>query len=79
MSLTIKVQPHALLDLGAFVSRLAQPLREVPRPDQLGALAARGAVAPLSSSENVRTEVRNLLRAGGSNRPDGANLPPSTS
>lgn len=76
MSLTVKVQNHTLLDVGAFVSRLAQPMRDVPRPDQLLALAAPGAAAPLSSSEIVRTEVRNLLRAGGF-KPAGRSKPAS--
>jgi DNA/RNA-binding domain of Phe-tRNA-synthetase-like protein len=76
MSLTIGVQPHSLLDVGAFVTRFAQPLRDVPTAPELRALAAPGAVAPLASSENVRTEVRNLLRAGGF-KPAGRSKPAS--
>jgi len=76
MSLTIKVQDHTLLDVGAFVSRMAQSMRDVPRPDPILALTAPGAVAPLCSSETVRTEVRNLLRAGGF-KPAGRSKPAS--
>lgn len=68
MSLTIKVQPHELLDAGAFVSRLAKPIGELPRPEQLVALAVAGAVGPLA--------VRNLLRAGGF-KPAGRSKPAS--
>lgn len=76
MSLTVQVQNHTLIEVGAFVSRLAQPLRDVPRPEQLLALTVPGATAPLSSSETVRTEVRNLLRAGGF-KPAGRSKPAS--
>ena len=76
MSLTIDVRPHPLLDLGAFVTRFAQPLREVLPPPDLLALAAPGAMAPLTPSEAVRTEVRNLLRAGGF-KPAGRSKPAS--
>ncbi len=76
MALTVQVQNHTLLEVGAFVSRLAQPMRDVPRPDQIGALGAPGAAAPLAASETVRTEVRNLLRAGGF-KPAGRSKPAS--
>ena len=76
MSLTIDVRPHPLLDLGAFVTRFAQPLREVLPPPDLLALAVAGAVAPLAPSDAVRTEVRKLLRAGGF-KPSGRSKPAS--
>lgn len=76
MSLTIKVQNHTLLDVGAFVSRLGRPMGELARHDQLLALAAPGAVGPLTPSETVRTQVRDLLRAGGF-KPAGRSKPAS--
>lgn len=76
MSLTIKVHPHAALDVGAFVTRFAQPLCELPRPAELRELAQAGAIAPLAASDSVRTEVRNLLRVGGF-KPAGRSKPAS--
>ena len=76
MSLTIQLQPHALLDLGAFVTRFAQPLRVLPTPPEILALASPGAVAPLAPSEAVRTAVRDLLRVGGF-KPAGRSKPAS--
>ncbi|MBA3453729.1 MAG: hypothetical protein H0T42_11610, partial [Deltaproteobacteria bacterium] len=76
MSVLIKVHPHALLEAGAFVTRFAQPLCKVSRPAELGELARPGASAPLGASDTVRTEVRNLLRAGGF-KPAGRSKPAS--
>jgi len=76
MSLTITVQPHRLLDAGAFVTRFADPLGAVLRPPELAAFSAPGAIAPLIPSETVRTEVRSLLRAGGF-KPAGRSKPAS--
>lgn len=58
MGLTIAVAPHPLLEVGAFVTRFAQPLGE------LAAFAA-GVTAPFSSDDTVRAEIRQLLRHGG--------------
>ena len=58
------------------MTRFAQPLREVLPPPELLALVAPGAVAPLVPSESVRSEVRNLLRAGGF-KPSGRSKPAS--
>lgn len=76
MSLTIKVQHHALLDVGAFVTRFTQPLSELPRPAELIDLATPGAAAPLAPSDAVRTAVRSMLRAGGF-KPAGRSKPAS--
>ena len=61
--------PHPLLDLGAFVTRFAQRLGELVPSDP-------GVVAPFSSSDAVRTEIRQLLRHGGF-KPSGRSKPAS--
>jgi len=76
MSLTITVDLHPLLDVGAFVCRLATDLSSTPTPDELRVLAEPGAVAPLSPSEAVKTAVRDLLRHGGF-KPAGRSKPAS--
>jgi DNA/RNA-binding domain of Phe-tRNA-synthetase-like protein len=70
------IDPHPLLDAGAFAARLAGPLGEVPSPDWLTALLRLDADAPLASDENVRTAVRKLLRHGGY-KPSGRGKPAS--
>jgi len=76
MSLTISVQPHAALDVGAFVTRFAEPLGRTVTPPEITALAVAGAAAPLATSVEIRTEVRNLLRTGGF-KPSGRSKPAS--
>jgi len=69
MSLTIVVEPHPLLELGAFVTRLSQPLGTI-------AWADAGAAPPLTASDQVKTAVRDLLRHGGY-KPSGRSKPAS--
>jgi DNA/RNA-binding domain of Phe-tRNA-synthetase-like protein len=69
---TIAIAPHPLLDVGAFVTRFAQPLGELSATS----LDPAGVNAPLSSSDEVRTEVRTLLRHGGF-KPAGRSKPAS--
>lgn len=76
MPLTITVASHPLLDAGAFVTRFPQPLSSTPTPPAISSLASRTASAPLSPSEEVRTAVRGLLRAGGF-KPSGRSKPAS--
>lgn len=76
MPLTLQVEPHPLLDVGAFVTRFPSPLSAISTPPALAALAEPGAVAPLASSEDVRTAVRALLRHGGF-KPSGRSKPAS--
>ena len=73
--LTIAVTPHfrrapPLLEVGAFVTRFEQRLCEV------SAQVDPGVGAPLSSSDSVRTEIRELLRHGGF-KPAGRSKPAS--
>ncbi len=65
MGTTITVAPHPTLEIGAFVTRFAQPLVDLATPEPIAALADPGARAPLVSSDTVRAEVRQLLRAAG--------------
>lgn len=65
MSLTIAVDAHPLLEVGAFVTRFAFPLGEVATPEAISALFDPNARAPLCTSDTVRAEVRQLLRAAG--------------
>lgn len=76
MGLTITVDSHPLLDIGAFVTRFPQPLVSTPTPPEISSLASRSAQAPLAPSEDVRTAVRGLLRAGGF-KPSGRSKPAS--
>ena len=76
MSLTIAMPAHPLLEIGAFVTRFAEPLGRLVTPDRILALAEPGAEVPLDTSETVRAEVRQLLRHGGF-RPAGRSKPAS--
>jgi DNA/RNA-binding domain of Phe-tRNA-synthetase-like protein len=69
MPLRIEIAAHPLLDVGMFVTRFSRPLGEH------APIAIDGA-APLSSSEIVKTAVRDLLRAGGF-KPAGRSKPAS--
>ncbi|HSN28463.1 MAG TPA: phenylalanine--tRNA ligase beta subunit-related protein [Kofleriaceae bacterium] len=70
----LTVAAHPLLELGAFVARFARPLAQLATPHEIVQLVEPAAVAPLVSSDTVRTEVRNLLRHGGF-RPSGRSKP----
>jgi DNA/RNA-binding domain of Phe-tRNA-synthetase-like protein len=70
----LTVQPHPLLEIGAFVTRFAQPLAELVAPPGLVQLLEPSAATPLVSSDTVRAEVRQLLRHGGF-RPSGRSKP----
>lgn len=68
MPLTVHVAPHPLLEAGAFVARFAQPLASL----QLAVPSS----APFSTSEEIKTAVRALLRHGGF-KPSGRSKPAS--
>jgi DNA/RNA-binding domain of Phe-tRNA-synthetase-like protein len=65
MGLTITIAPHPCLEIGAFVCRFAHSLVELVTPDAIAALAEPCAPAPLVTSDTVRAEIRQLLRASG--------------
>lgn len=72
----ITLDPHPLLDAVAFVTRFPAPLGDMPTPEPLLALLRPGAVAPISSGDDVRAAVRDLLRLGGF-KPTGRSKPAS--
>lgn len=76
MGLSIAVCEHPLLEVGAFVTRFGRPLAEIEVPAELTALVDPSASAPLVSSDTVRVEVRQLLRAAGF-KPSGRSKPAS--
>ena len=72
----LTLEPHPLLDPGAFVTRFPAPLGETPVPAWLGALLAPGAVAPFAADDAVRAAVRDVLRKFGY-KPTGRGKPAS--
>ncbi len=72
----LSVEPHPLLDAGAFVTTFPRPLGQTPSPDSLKALLRLDAAAPLSADDAVRAAVRDLLRHGGY-KPTGRGKPAS--
>jgi DNA/RNA-binding domain of Phe-tRNA-synthetase-like protein len=76
MSLTVAVASHPALEVGAFVTRFAHPLAEIATPDAISAFFEPHAQAPLVSTDTVRAEVRQLLRAAGF-KPSGRSKPAS--
>ncbi|MBX3158526.1 MAG: hypothetical protein KF773_21330 [Deltaproteobacteria bacterium] len=79
MALTIALESHPLLELGAFVARLPRPLAQCATPPEIAALARAGAELPPGLTpvdEAVKTAVRDLLRHGGF-KPAGRSKPAS--
>jgi len=75
--LELAVDPHPHLRFGAFTTALPAPLGGIAVPDWLVALLTLDAVgAPLQREEEVRRDVRDLLRHGGY-KPTGRGKPAS--
>lgn len=72
----LAVDPHPALRCGVFTTTLPAPLGEIAAPDWLVALLALEAPAPLQRDEQVRRDVRDLLRHGGY-KPTGRGKPAS--
>jgi DNA/RNA-binding domain of Phe-tRNA-synthetase-like protein len=72
----LAVDPHPLLDLGAFVTTFPQTLGAMTSPPEVTALFSLEAPAPLHSDDAVREAVRALLRHGGF-KPTGRSKPAS--
>lgn len=72
----VQVHDHPLLAAGLIVTELPAPLGELGSPDWLLALHAPDADAPLARDEDLRGEVRKLLRHGGY-KPSGRGKPSS--
>lgn len=75
-TLQLVVPAHPLLDLHAFVTRLPAPLVDLKTPDSVLGFFQADAPAPLTSSDEVRSTIRDLLRHGGY-RPTGRGKPAS--
>ena len=73
---SLTVEPHPLLEAGAFVTTFPRALGETPTPAEIASLFAKGAAAPLSADDAVRAAVRDLLRHGGY-KPTGRGKPAS--
>lgn len=72
----LTVEPHPLLDARAFVTVFPAKLSALPATDAFTKYFAAGATAPLSSSDDVRGAIRDLLRHGGY-KPTGRGKPAS--
>jgi DNA/RNA-binding domain of Phe-tRNA-synthetase-like protein len=72
----LSVDPHPLLDVGAFTTTLPAPLQDVASPAWLADLLRIPADAPLSADDAARAAVRDLLRHGGY-KPTGRGKPAS--
>lgn len=72
----VTLEPHPLAEISAFTTTFPKPLGELPSPESLLALLKLDAPAPLTSSDEVRAAVRELLRHGGY-KPTGRGKPAS--
>ena len=72
----LTVEPHPLLDLRAFVTVYPDALGNLTSSTELLDLLSLDAQAPLQSSDEIRTAVRDLLRHGGF-KPTGRSKPAS--
>ncbi|TAJ24235.1 MAG: hypothetical protein EPO68_01785 [Planctomycetota bacterium] len=72
----VRFDAHPLLEAGVLACEFPAPLGELVSPDWLTALLKPGAAAPLSSNDDVRAAVRDLLRHGGF-KPTGRSKPAS--
>ena len=70
----LHVDPHPLLDLQAFITEFPRPLGELNSSPELLALFSLEAETPLSSGDDVRLAVRDLLRQAGF-KPTGRSKP----
>ncbi|GMU58595.1 MAG: hypothetical protein AMXMBFR34_03580 [Myxococcaceae bacterium] len=72
----LTLEPHPLAEVAAFTTTFPKPLGELGSSEALVALLELDAPAPLSSSDEVRSAVRDLLRHGGY-KPTGRGKPAS--
>lgn len=72
----VTLEPHPLAEIACFTTTFPRPLGELPAPAALLELLKLDAPAPLSSSDEVRAAVRELLRHGGY-KPTGRGKPAS--
>lgn len=74
--LELRVEPHPLLCLGAFVTDFPGELGALATPEEVLRLFRADAQAPLQPDDSVRAAVRALLRHGGY-KPTGRGKPAS--
>lgn len=72
----LSIDPHPLLDAVSFTVKFRAPLAELGTSQALRSLLKTDAPAPLTSSDEVRGAVRELLRHGGY-KPTGRGKPAS--
>jgi DNA/RNA-binding domain of Phe-tRNA-synthetase-like protein len=75
-AVALEIDPHPLLDLWAFVSRLPSALADIQTSPAVMAALDRGGAAPLAADDDVRQRIRSLLRSGGF-KPTGRSKPAS--
>ena len=76
MDLRLSVMPHPLMDAAAVVASFPVPLAEMATPPSVLTLFTVAAPAPLTSNDEIRRTVRDLLRHGGF-KPTGRSKPAS--
>jgi DNA/RNA-binding domain of Phe-tRNA-synthetase-like protein len=76
MSSRLEIAPHPSLRVAAFTTRFAVPLGELTTSAETLDLLRLDAPAPLGRDEDVRSEVREMLRHGGY-KPTGRGKPAS--
>ncbi len=72
----LNVDDHPLLDLRAFVTTFPSALGELTSQAALTQFLSLDAAAPLATSDDVRSAVRDLIRHGGF-KPTGRSKPAS--
>ena len=72
----LQVDDHPLLDLRWFVTHFDAPLGQTPLLADLTQMLKLDCSAPLASSDEIRSQVRDLLRHGGF-KPTGRSKPAS--
>lgn len=73
---TLVLEPHPLLDVAAFVATFDAELGTLAPDESVSLLGRSGADAPLTTSEEVRSHIRTLLKHGGF-KPTGRGKPAS--
>ena len=75
-TMNLSIDDHPLLDLYAFAATFPLSLDELTSSEELTQLLSLDATAPLTSNDEVRAKIRNLLRHGGF-KPTGRSKPAS--
>ncbi len=74
--MTLTVDSHPLLELGAFTTEFSAPLGQLPTPPETLAMLSLAVAGSVNSDDKVREAVRRLLRHGGF-KPSGRSKPAS--